>query len=111
MNCPKCNKLMVDVTSPAYCPSCETAAIVAVGPCSTPPWPLEGRKYIMKINGARSLNGALYGATMFGEVGPCDPDRNAWDLLRALIDKAEAENPTMEHVQFVNLEMRVPNNI
>lgn len=111
MNCPQCNALMVDFAKPPYCPACETAAVVAAVPCSAPPWPCAGRNYLIKVNGCRSLNGVLYGVTVFGSVGECDPNTSPWNVLRALIDKAEHENPTMEHVQWASIELRLPNSV
>jgi ribosomal protein L33 len=103
--CPTCKKQMVTIEEPHYCAACRTADN-PIPEKSGAPWPLEGRTYIMKINGTRSLNGKLAGHTMFGDVEACEEGKTVWDVLRAIIDKAEADHAKVEHVQWVSLELR-----
>jgi hypothetical protein len=106
--CPTCKKQMVTIENPHYCAACR-AANNPVPEKSGAPWPLEGRTYIIKIDGTRSLNGKLAGHTMFGDVGACGEGNTVWDVLRAIIDKAEAEHAKVEHVKWVSLELRPAN--
>jgi hypothetical protein len=46
---------------------------------------------------------------MFGDVGACGEGNTVWDVLRAIIDKAEAEHAKVEHVKWVSLELRPAN--
>ena len=69
------------------------------------PWPLEGRRFVVKADGVRSLNGVMAGHTFFGCVRACGPDETVWDVLRAIINNAEMEFAKVEHVHRISLEL------
>jgi len=104
--CPTCKKQMVTITDPPYCSVCQNAGN-PIPQKSGAPWPLKGRTYLMKFNGTRSLNGVLAGYTFFGDIEEEPADgATVWDVLRAIIDRAEAEHPKVEHVKIITLELR-----
>lgn len=92
-------------------PNSDATEGCAAMPFSVALWPLAGRAYIVKVNGNRSLNGALYGTTSFGTIEAAEDGKTAWDVLRAIVDKMEEEHATMEHVQCVQITLRPPNAV
>lgn len=96
---------MVTVDDPPWCPTCRTANN-PVPKKSGAPWPNEGRTYVMKLDGTRSLNGVMAGHTFFGEVGPTPESATVWDVMRAIIDEAEKAMVKVEHIAWINLELR-----
>lgn len=71
-------------------------------------YPLAGRPYTVKSNGNRSLNGALYGQTMFGEIGDVAPGKTIWDVLHAIVHQAEKDHAKMEHVECIQITVHRP---
>jgi len=105
IHCPICSKKMISITDPATCPNCDTAQN-SIPEKSGAPWPLEGRGYVIKVDGTRSLNGKLAGYTMWGEIEQCHEGDSVWDVLRAIITKAEEDLAKVEHVRWITLELR-----
>ena len=95
---------MVSVTDPAYCPACLTKGN-PIPAKSGAPWPLEGRRFIVKADGVRSLNGVMAGHTFFGDIQACQPEKTVWDVMRAIIDNAELEYAKVEHIHWLSVEL------
>ena len=104
IHCPDCGKQMVSVTDPPYCTTCLTKDN-PIPEKSGAPWPLEGRRFVVKADGVRSLNGVMAGHTFFGDIHACQPDKTVWDVLRAIIDNAELEYAKVEHIHWFSLEL------
>lgn len=104
IHCSECGKLMVSVAEPPYCPTCLTKEN-PIPEKSGAPWPLAGRRFIVKADGVRSLNGKLAGHTFFGNIQACPPDMTVWDVMRAIIDNAEEEYSKVEHIYWLSVEL------
>lgn len=71
---------------------------------------LAGRKWKAVVNGYRSLNGQMYGATIKGTVEHADRGKGIYDVLGALADQIATSNADMQYVDSIQVTVFPPRN-
>jgi hypothetical protein len=64
-----------------------------------------GMKFRAVVNGRRTLNGAECSATIYGEIERIDGDATLYEVVRKVVDYAEANNADMEYPEDMQVTL------